>query len=396
MSFDAPHSPPPGSDERELLLGFIRWQREQVVATVDGLTEAELRWTPDGKLLPIIGVVNHLAHMEWRWIEGRYLGSEFPPRDRGVRRSATPSPARRSSTRIGSRLSEPKPSCAPHPRSTFPVSATKAGAVRRTSCSASTSRSTSVGCCSTSSRRPRITPVMPTRPARCSTAERCAPNPRRPPEQEAAREGRDREPQDPPHAPRVVAGVGHAEEGHRGDDPAGREAGGRPAQESPADRDAARSPEETAEHREANIGRELVGVDRDASTPGAGSRARDAVAYDSTTAETRPTAITTDVPGAVIVPTDTRLRISSASIAAAASAAKPAVHAPAAAGLRNHGRSITAGSTRRSTCSYSSWIEVTVRDSSLEVKEQARVKADAADHPAKSALRFQASSRPSR
>jgi hypothetical protein len=81
MGFDAPHSPPPGRDERELLLGFIRWQREQVVATVDGLTEAELRWTPDGKLLPIIGVVNHLAHTEWRWIEGRYLGSEFPPRE---------------------------------------------------------------------------------------------------------------------------------------------------------------------------------------------------------------------------------------------------------------------------------------------------------------------------
>jgi hypothetical protein len=81
MGFDAPRSPPPGTDERELLLGFIRWQRAQVVATVDGLTEAELRWTPDGKLLPIIGIVNHLAHMEWRWIEGRYLGSQFPPRE---------------------------------------------------------------------------------------------------------------------------------------------------------------------------------------------------------------------------------------------------------------------------------------------------------------------------
>ncbi len=80
MGFDGPHSPPPGTDERELLLGFIRWQRDQVVATVEGLSDAELRWTPDGCLLPIIGVVNHLAHMEWRWVEGRYLGSAFPPR----------------------------------------------------------------------------------------------------------------------------------------------------------------------------------------------------------------------------------------------------------------------------------------------------------------------------
>jgi Protein of unknown function (DUF664) len=81
MSFSAPRSPRPTTDERELLLGFIRWQRAQVVATTLGLTEDQLRWTPDGRLLPIIGVVNHLAHTEWRWIEGRYLGSEFPPRD---------------------------------------------------------------------------------------------------------------------------------------------------------------------------------------------------------------------------------------------------------------------------------------------------------------------------
>jgi hypothetical protein len=80
MGFDTLGSPAPGLDERELLLGFIRWQREQVVACAGGLSEEEVRWTPDGRLLPIIGVVNHLTHMEWRWVEGRYLGSEFPPR----------------------------------------------------------------------------------------------------------------------------------------------------------------------------------------------------------------------------------------------------------------------------------------------------------------------------
>jgi hypothetical protein len=80
MSFNLPHSPAPNPDEREVLLGYVRWQREQVVATADGLTEAQVRWTPDGRLLPIIGIINHLAHMERRWVEGRYLGSEFPPR----------------------------------------------------------------------------------------------------------------------------------------------------------------------------------------------------------------------------------------------------------------------------------------------------------------------------
>ena len=80
MSFPAPAAPGPFDDEREQLLAFVAWQREQVVATTDGLTEADVRWTPDGKLLPILAIVNHLTKMEWRWINGRYLGEPFPPR----------------------------------------------------------------------------------------------------------------------------------------------------------------------------------------------------------------------------------------------------------------------------------------------------------------------------
>jgi len=80
VSFSPPESPAPSGDEREVLLGYIRWQREQVVATVAGLTEAQLRWTPGGRLVPLIGIINHLAHMEWRWVEGRFLNSDFPTR----------------------------------------------------------------------------------------------------------------------------------------------------------------------------------------------------------------------------------------------------------------------------------------------------------------------------
>src|SRR5580698_6446995 len=80
MGFRKPQSPRPDSDEREELLSYIHWQREQVVATTEGLSEDQLRWSPDGRLLPIIGIINHLTHMEWRWIEGRYLGQPFPPR----------------------------------------------------------------------------------------------------------------------------------------------------------------------------------------------------------------------------------------------------------------------------------------------------------------------------
>lgn len=72
--------PAPSGDERELLLGFLRWKRAQVLEQADGLTEAELRWTPAGALVPIIGVVNHLTHVEWRWIDGRFLAEPFPAR----------------------------------------------------------------------------------------------------------------------------------------------------------------------------------------------------------------------------------------------------------------------------------------------------------------------------
>ena len=81
MGFSTPSAPGPDLDERELLLGFIRWQREQVVAAADRLSDQDVRWTPGGRLLPIAGVINHLVHMEWRWIEGRYLQAEFPPRE---------------------------------------------------------------------------------------------------------------------------------------------------------------------------------------------------------------------------------------------------------------------------------------------------------------------------
>jgi hypothetical protein len=78
--FSKPKAVEPIADERELLLRYLHRQRELVVQTADGLSEEQLRWTPDGRLLPIIGVLNHLSHVEWRWINGRYLGEPFHAR----------------------------------------------------------------------------------------------------------------------------------------------------------------------------------------------------------------------------------------------------------------------------------------------------------------------------
>jgi hypothetical protein len=69
--------PTGNTDERELLLDWLRFLRGAVVAKVAGLSEPEARWLPDGKLIPVLGVVNHLTRVEWRWMDGGFLGAEI-------------------------------------------------------------------------------------------------------------------------------------------------------------------------------------------------------------------------------------------------------------------------------------------------------------------------------
>lgn len=86
MHPDAPPSDVPAatSDERDLLLGFLDWKRAAVLRTAEGLTDDQGRWTPDDKLLPIAGIINHLAHVEARWVDGRYLSTDAPQADPDV------------------------------------------------------------------------------------------------------------------------------------------------------------------------------------------------------------------------------------------------------------------------------------------------------------------------
>jgi hypothetical protein len=41
--------------------------------------------TPDGKLIPLLGIVRHLTRAEWRWIDGAFGGAEVsrPTRSSG-------------------------------------------------------------------------------------------------------------------------------------------------------------------------------------------------------------------------------------------------------------------------------------------------------------------------
>ena len=71
VRFDPPTDPVPTRDERELLLRYLQLQRELVVSTTVGLNEDQARWRPEGeRLIPIVGIVNHLTCVEARWIDG--------------------------------------------------------------------------------------------------------------------------------------------------------------------------------------------------------------------------------------------------------------------------------------------------------------------------------------
>lgn len=76
-------------DEREDLLGFLDFKRAAVLRTARDLTDAQARWTPDGGLLPVAGVLEHLTHVEQRWIDGRYLQLDTPAADPALEFAST-------------------------------------------------------------------------------------------------------------------------------------------------------------------------------------------------------------------------------------------------------------------------------------------------------------------
>ena len=62
-------------DEKELLLQFLGYVRGAVLRDVAGLSDEQARRRPDGKLMSLTGILNHLTRMEWRWMDGGYEGA---------------------------------------------------------------------------------------------------------------------------------------------------------------------------------------------------------------------------------------------------------------------------------------------------------------------------------
>ena len=70
-----PEFPRGNPDERELLLEWLRFLRGAVEQKAAGLSEADAHRQPvSGALISVLGIVNHLTHVEWRWIDGAMLG----------------------------------------------------------------------------------------------------------------------------------------------------------------------------------------------------------------------------------------------------------------------------------------------------------------------------------
>jgi hypothetical protein len=66
--------PRPNTDERELYLSWLAYLRGAVLRKLDGVSDEDGHWTPEGALIPLVGIINHLTRVEWRWIDGDMRG----------------------------------------------------------------------------------------------------------------------------------------------------------------------------------------------------------------------------------------------------------------------------------------------------------------------------------
>ena len=65
-------------DERAGLIEFLDYQREALIAKVDGLTDAQARLTPTASALSLLSILKHSAIWERRWFQVIVAGRRFP------------------------------------------------------------------------------------------------------------------------------------------------------------------------------------------------------------------------------------------------------------------------------------------------------------------------------
>ncbi|MER7186883.1 DinB family protein [Streptomyces hyaluromycini] len=77
--------PPVTGDEKSLLVGFLRWQRETLELKCSGLDAAALcARSVEFSGLSLLGLVRHLADVEHQWFRERMAGEDTPRRFSGA------------------------------------------------------------------------------------------------------------------------------------------------------------------------------------------------------------------------------------------------------------------------------------------------------------------------
>jgi uncharacterized damage-inducible protein DinB len=71
--------PPYAADERTMLVAFLDYYRETMIAKLEGLTEEQARWKPAETANSLIGMVQHLAYVEQWWFRTCFAGEPDEP-----------------------------------------------------------------------------------------------------------------------------------------------------------------------------------------------------------------------------------------------------------------------------------------------------------------------------
>lgn len=70
--------PPVEADERTTLVAFLDFLRETMIWKLEGLSEAQARWTPADTANSLIAMVQHLAYVERWWFRQCFAGMDLP------------------------------------------------------------------------------------------------------------------------------------------------------------------------------------------------------------------------------------------------------------------------------------------------------------------------------
>jgi uncharacterized damage-inducible protein DinB len=76
---DTRYEPPPIGDERTMVVGFLRWQRETFELKCSGLDAEQLaRRSVEPSTMSLLGLVRHMAEVERSWFRRKMAGQEAP------------------------------------------------------------------------------------------------------------------------------------------------------------------------------------------------------------------------------------------------------------------------------------------------------------------------------